>query len=63
MTFFIKQNDSFPKLNATLKDATDTVVNIAASVVGNASDGKVCYYWSAPDTAAIRSYNGEFEVT
>ena len=69
MTFVIKQNDTFPKLNATLKDANDTVVNLATSVdsagtiVGNASDGKVRNYWSASDTAAIGTYIGEFEVT
>ena len=33
MAFFIKQNDTSPALQVTLKDGTDTVVNLTATSV------------------------------
>ena len=69
MTFAIKQNDTSPTLNATLKDADDAVVSLAGATVrfhmrrvGRGTAGKVRYNWSVSDTASVGNYEGEFEV-
>lgn len=81
-TFYMKQNDTQPKMLASLKDGEGdpidltsasvrfhmrtltgtTVVDAAASIV-TAATGLVRYDWQPADTAAIGSYQAEFEVT
>ena len=83
MTFYIKQNDTSPKLLATLQNASGSAIDLtgasvrfhmrtisgssivvdAAATIVTALSGIVRYSWTAPDTATIGSYQGEFEVT
>ena len=74
MPFAIKQNDTSPTLNATLRDADDAVVSLTGATVrfhmrrvgsgtaGVDSAAIVIGDGSASDTASVGTYEGEFEV-
>lgn len=50
-------------IKVILKPTTGSNIVGTCSIVAPASAGKVRYNWVVGDTAAVMSYNGEFEIT